>query len=216
MSSAVTNVLLDANILYSRTLRDWIALLQIEAPGLFNVTWTEDIMAETLYNLRKKHPLWSEEQVGGIRRRLEQAFTGGQITGYQIDATLNYPDIGDAHVHAAAVHGAVDIVVTANGKDFHYDTELPYEIYHPDDFLVLVDDGASVAVRSVTQKQLLYFHGKSSSDDGVDLPQRLKDADAPNFAARVREHLQHVDMSLLKTSATATSGNRDFIDARGA
>jgi hypothetical protein len=43
MSSAVTIVLLDANILYSRTLRDWIALLQVKAPGLFNVTWTEDI-----------------------------------------------------------------------------------------------------------------------------------------------------------------------------
>jgi hypothetical protein len=197
MSSAVTIVLLDANILYSRTLRDWIALLQIEAPGLFNVAWTEDIMVETLYHLRKKHPMWSEPQIGGIRRNLEKAFTGGQITGYQIDAALKYPDIGDAHIHAAAVHGAVDIVVTLNGKDLPYSDDLNYEIYRPDDFLILVDDTAPKAVRAVTEKQLRHYHRKSSAADGVDLPLRLKNAKAPMFAARVREHLQHVDMSIL-------------------
>lgn len=197
MSSAVTIVLLDANILYSRTLRDWIALLQAKAPGLFNVTWTEDIMVETLYHLRKDHPLWSEQQVGGIRRNLEKAFTGGQITGYQVDAALQYPDIGDAHVHAAAVHGAVDIVVTQNGKDLPYGDDLNYEIYQPDDFLILVDDAAPQAVRAVTEEQLCYYHGKSSAADGVDLPLRLKNAGAPMFASRVREHLQNVDMSIL-------------------
>lgn len=197
MSSAVTIVLLDANILYSRTLRDWIALLQIEAPGVFSVAWTEDIMVETLYHLRKKHPLWSEKQVGGMRRNLEKAFTGGQITGYQVDPAIKYPDVGDAHVHAAAVHGAVDIVVTANGKDFPATDDLNYEIYPPDDFLVLVDDAAPKAVRAVTEQQLRHYHQRSSGNEGVDLPLRLKNAKAPMFAARVREHLQHVDTSIL-------------------
>ncbi len=72
MSSAVTIVLLDANILYSRTLRDWIALLQNHSEGLFSVAWTEDIMVETLYHLRKDHPLWSDAQIGGLRRKLEK------------------------------------------------------------------------------------------------------------------------------------------------
>lgn len=206
MSSAVTIVLVDANILYSRTLRDWIALLQVEVPSLFNVTWTEDIMAETLYHLRKKHPMWSEQQVGGIRRNLEKAFAGGQIVGYQIDRTLEYPDIGDAHIHAAAIHGAVDIVVTANGKDLPYSEDLPYEIYHPDDFLLLVDDAAPQAVRAVTEKQLRHFHGQPSGSDGVDLPARLVSADAPKFAGRVRQHLQHVDISILKEAAVSAGG----------
>lgn len=197
MSSAVTIVLLDANILYSRTLRDWIALLQIEAPSVFSVAWTEDIMVETLYHLRKKHPLWSEKQVGGMRRNLEKAFTGGQITGYQVDPAIKYPDVGDAHVHAAAVHGAVDIVVTANGKDFPATDDLNYEIYPPDDFLILVDDAAPKAVRAVTEQQLRHYHQRSSGNEGVDLPLRLKNAKAPMFAARVREHLQHVDTSIL-------------------
>lgn len=197
MSSAVTIVLLDANILLSRTLRDWIALLQIQAPGLFTVAWTEDIMVETLYHLRKNHPLWSEAQVGGIRRNLEKTFTGGQITDYQIDQTVDYPDVGDAHVHAAAIHGSVDIVVTMNGKDFPYGDGLAYEIYEPDDFLILVDDAVPEAVQAVTENQLRYYHEKSSAGDGVDLPFWLKKAGAPKFAVRVRGHLQHVDMSVL-------------------
>lgn len=197
MSSAVTIVLLDANILYSKTLRDWIALLQIEAPSVFSVAWTEDIMVETLYHLRKKHQMWSEQQLGGMRRNLEKAFTGGQITGYQIDPAIKYPDVGDAHVHAAAVHGAVDIVVTANGKDLPSTDDLNYEIYQPDDFLILVDDAAPKAVRAVTEQQLRHYHRKSSGTEGVDLPLRLKNAKAPMFAARVREHLQHVDTSIL-------------------
>lgn len=205
MSSAVTVVLVDANILYSRTLRDWIGLLQCEAPDLFTVVWTEDIMVETLYHLRKKHPLWSEEQIGGLRRRFEKAFTGGQITGYQIDETRQYPDIGDAHIHAAAVHGAVDIIVTKNGKDFPYSDDLTYEIYEPDDFLLLVDDAAPQAVQAVTESQLCYFHQKCSSDEGVDLPLRLKKGGAPQFAARVRGHLQHVDMKILTTQKPVES-----------
>ncbi|ADX75274.1 hypothetical protein Asphe3_42090 (plasmid) [Pseudarthrobacter phenanthrenivorans Sphe3] len=215
MSSAVTIVLLDANILYARTLRDWIGLLQGEVPALFTVVWTEDVMVETLYHLRKKYPLWSEEQIGGLRRKLEKAFTGGQITGYQIDASLEYPDIGDAHLHAAAVHGAVDIVVTRNGKDLPYGDDLPYEIYEPDDFLILVDDAAPQAVRAVTESQLCYFHKKSSPDEGIDLPLRLNKAGAPKFAARVRDHLQHVDMSILTRKEDAETPDGDVVSVRG-
>ncbi|BDZ61537.1 hypothetical protein GCM10025873_13280 [Demequina sediminis] len=51
-----TRVLLDANVLMSRTLRDAIFLIQIESPGMFATCWTEDILAETLYHLRRRNP----------------------------------------------------------------------------------------------------------------------------------------------------------------
>ncbi|MCU6482686.1 PIN domain-containing protein [Arthrobacter sp. A2-55] len=193
---------MDANILYSRTLRDWIALLQIQSEGLFSVAWTEDIMVETLYHLRKDHPLWADAQIAGMRQNLEKTFKGGQISGFEIDPTIQYPDIFDAHIHAAATHGSVDIVVTMNGKDFPDSDELPYEIYHPDDFLLLVDDANPEGVFKVCEQQLCYFHGKSSGTDGVDLPLSLKNAGAPLFASRVRSHLQRVDMGILKTAST--------------
>ena len=52
-------VFVDANVLYSRTLRDWLGLLYTlpEYP-LFQVYWSEDVLAETLYNLRRSHPEW--------------------------------------------------------------------------------------------------------------------------------------------------------------
>lgn len=89
-----------------------------------------------------------------------------------------------------------------NGKDFPYSDDLPYEIYTPDDFLILVDDAAPQAVQAVTEEQLRYFHKKSSADDGLGLPLHLKKASATLFAERVREHLQNVDMSILKTQTT--------------
>ncbi len=89
-----------------------------------------------------------------------------------------------------------------NGKDFPDHDELPYEVYHPDDFLLLVDDANAEGVFKVSEQQLCYFHGKSSSTEGVDLPLRLKNAGAPLFAARVRSHLQRVDMSILKSVPT--------------
>lgn len=44
-----TRVLVDANVLYSRTLRDWLALLYLESDSFFSVYWTEDILAEAMY-----------------------------------------------------------------------------------------------------------------------------------------------------------------------
>ncbi|MET8779645.1 PIN domain-containing protein [Nocardia sp. NPDC004654] len=124
----VTRVLVDANILYSRTLRDWLCLLYLRGgAGMFQVFWTEDIMAEALYHRRKKNPFLSEEQIGGIRRKTVAALgEDSLITGYRIDATLAYPDAYDAHVHCAAIHGEIDIVLTANGSDLEDMGDLPY------------------------------------------------------------------------------------------
>ncbi|MGW4088462.1 PIN domain-containing protein [Nocardia sp. NPDC004750] len=192
-----TNVLVDANVLYSRTLRDWLALLYLQ-PGneMFEVMWTDDIMAEFHYHLRKKNPLLDDAQVGGIRRRLEHTFKTGRITGYTIDKSVTYPDVGDAHVHCAAVHAAIDILLTNNDKHFTQMDELPYEIYTADEFFELVDDSAPRIVRAVTAKQLVYYV-RNSDTSSAGLPERLKAAGAPAFAERVRKHLLTLDVNAL-------------------
>lgn len=50
-------IFVDSNVWYSRTLRDWLGMLYVtpEAPP-FHVRWTEDVLAELLYHLRKQHP----------------------------------------------------------------------------------------------------------------------------------------------------------------
>ena len=187
-------MLADANILFSRTLRDWLGMLYLHSEGgMFQVHWTEDIMAETIYHLRKKHPHWSDNQVGGIRRRLVGTFgADNAITGYTIDPDITYPDLFDAHVHCAAVHGGVDIVLAEDTKGFSFDDdiELDYEIYSADEFFLLIDDSAPELVRRVTEEQLKYW----LSMDGKPLPEALRAANAPDFAERVRQHLQLVDV----------------------
>ena len=51
----ISVVLADANILFSRTLRDWLLLVHLDG-GPIRVHYTEDILAETVCRLRREHP----------------------------------------------------------------------------------------------------------------------------------------------------------------
>ncbi|GAA5068195.1 PIN domain-containing protein [Nocardia callitridis] len=203
VSGRGTGVLVDANVLFSRTLRDWLALIYLD-PGntMFEVLWTDDIMVEFHYHLRKRNPLLDDAQVGGIRRRLEQVFATGRVVGYTIDRSKRYPDVADAHVHCAAVHAEADILLTENVKHFRNLDDLPYEIYTADEFFELVDDSAPRVVRAVTAEHLIY-HVRRSHDRSTSLPDRLKAAGAPAFAERVRKHLLTLDVGALLGRGTS-------------
>ncbi|MQY23935.1 hypothetical protein NRB20_70680 [Nocardia sp. RB20] len=167
---------------------------------MFQVYLTEDILTETLYWLRKNNPLLNEEQVGGIRRRLIRIFGDDSvITGYTIDESLSYRDVFDAHVHCAAVHGTIDMVLTANSADFDFADadELSYEVYSPDEFFQLIDDSNPRLVRQVTEEQMAYWVRRS----GKALPGALRDSGTPGFAERVRVHLQSIDVREVLGSA---------------
>lgn len=187
-------VLIDANVLFSRTLRDWVALLHSSPAGdVFEGRWTEDIMAETIRSLRRKYPILSGGQLAQVRDGIEAAFEGGRVTQYEIDPDFPGSDEFDAHLHSAAIACRATIVLTRNGCDLLPPSldpdELPYEIYAPDEFFMLVDQSAPEVVREVTARQLMYFMRKHEE---VDLPDRLRKAQAPRFAARVAEHLQTI------------------------
>lgn len=182
-------VLADANVLYSRTLRDWLALLELNSKGrMYAVYWTEDILAETLYHLRRDHPEWDGARVTAIRERVEKTFSGGQVTDFTVDGSFPGRDRNDQHVHAAAVACPADVVLT-NDKDFNDLTadpdQLPYEVLAPDPFFLLVDDSAPRVVREVTRKQTVYWSGKNGR---APLPHFLEQVDCPEFAERVRKH----------------------------
>lgn len=89
-----TNVLVDANVLFSRTLRDWLALLYLRSgQTMFEVMWTDDIMVEFQYHLRKKNPFLDDAQCGGVRRNLEDTFASGRVRNFTINPDGHYPDI---------------------------------------------------------------------------------------------------------------------------
>lgn len=98
-------VFVDTNVFFSRTLRDWLGLLYTipESPP-FQVYWSEDVLAETIYRLRRKHPDWSGGQLTMIHDRIARTFEVGRVDQYSIDPawTGNDPYDYDAHGHAAA------------------------------------------------------------------------------------------------------------------
>lgn len=78
------------------------------------------------------------------------------ITGYQsLVPKLDLPDLNDRHVLAAAIVGGVDIIVTANLRDFPAEKLKPFgiEARHPDDFIVNLFDLSESAVVGAVRKQ---------------------------------------------------------------
>lgn len=183
-------VFVDANVWFSRTLRDWIGLLYTtpnDAP--FDVRWTEDVLAEVLYHLRRTHPDWEGGRITGIRDSLAGTFETGRVDNFGTSAGYRGHDPLDAHVHAAAVACHADYLLTVNTADFAWEgNEAPYEVLTPDEFFLLVDDAAPDMVDTVISTMCTYWLNRKRE---ANLPTHLKTAGCPTFAERVREHLQH-------------------------
>ncbi|GMA19864.1 PIN domain-containing protein [Arsenicicoccus piscis] len=183
----VVRVFVDANVLYSRTLRDWLFLMALEtSPPPYGVYWSEDVLAEVVHNLRKSYPDWDAAQTGRIRQLLMRSFEGGLVDDFVVDGSFTGSDAADAHVHAAATRCHASFLLTSNVRDFDPDSEgLPYEVITPDDFFVLVDDTVPTLVRAVTVSQMDYWAKRRPE---ARLPHYLRKAGCENFAERVRRH----------------------------
>lgn len=186
-------VIVDANVWYSRTLRDWVLMLELEqAP--YKTYWTEDILAEAMFHLRRAHPEWDGKKIATIRDKISQTAEGGRVDDYVIDGSSPWKDRDDQHVHAAALACSAGYLLTADAGFTDPDVDpdqLPYEVYRPDEFFELVDDSAPEAVRTVIARQVAYAvrrHGEA------DLCASLRSAGCPRFAERVRRHLQTMDL----------------------
>ena len=140
------SVLPDANIWCSATLHSWFGLIATETIGSWTFHWTEDILAEAVYHRRKRFPRASSQQIEALRDRLMASMGENRISRFPIDESVTYPDEYDAHVHSAAIHEGIAIIVTNDRTGFtglYPDPdECPYEVHTADEFLTLVADSA--------------------------------------------------------------------------
>lgn len=189
------SVLPDANIWCSATLHSWFGLISAETIGSWTFHWTEDILAEAIYHRRKRFPLAPARQIDAIRDRLMHTMGQNRISGFPIDDSVTYPDEYDAHVHSAAVHEGIAIIVSDDRTGFtglYPDPDdCPYEVHTADEFLTLVADSAPQVVDAVITIQLTYWTSKGHS---FSLPEKLRRAQAPNFAEYVRARLQSIPL----------------------
>ncbi|QWW19510.1 PIN domain-containing protein [Schaalia sp. 19OD2882] len=186
-------VLVDANIWFSRTLRDWVCLLATDPrSSLFTVLWTDDILAEVLSNLRKKNPNWNGGQISDISEKIKESFPNGQVRDFR--PTDNPADLFDGHVIGAAIAGDADILLTNDGKGFSEEHDFRFEVMNVDDFLMLVAHSSRNLIVRTALRTAIHFHKR-----GVPYleAERLKSAGAPKFARFVAE-LRVCEMSLEK------------------
>lgn len=186
-----TLALPDANVLFPRTTRDWLLLLKVVSEGtMFQVAYTEDILAETIYRLRRKHRALSGSQITIIRDRIVDTMDT-RIEDYPSGQDAEeIKDPFDRHLHAAAVAGSADCIITLDTGFTQLSPDardqLGYEIYTPDEFFILVDDSSSSTVRSALRLQIEYWNRRPAATK--DPSQALREAGCPDFAARVRQH----------------------------
>ena len=193
MSTPQANsILVDANVLASQTLHSWIGLIATETRGLWHFYYTEDILAEALHARRRRYPLSSSQQIEDIRSRTIKSGIK-PIKNFNIDQGVTYRDKNDAHVHSAAVHARVGILLTNNTKDFvglyKNPDDCPYELYTTDEFLILAKESITAEIDSVIRRQFTYWKGRG---ENFSLPQKLEKAHCDEFAEYVRIRLQQI------------------------
>ncbi len=184
-----TRVLVDANVLHSRTLRDWLFLLRnATGGGMFTVTATEDILTEVVASYRRRYPAATGAQTRNLRVNLEQQLDD-LFSAYEPAEHASNGDPRDAHVRAAATASGVSMLLSddKNVVADRDDPSLGYEVITSDEFFVLVDDSAAKHVRQVARDQYAYWANRV---EFVDLPGHLRDAGCDVFAARVDEHVK--------------------------
>ncbi|VAW85601.1 hypothetical protein MNBD_GAMMA18-1227 [hydrothermal vent metagenome] len=129
-------VLLDANVLYPATMRDF--LITLATIGLYSAKWTEQIHDEWTRNLIKNRPELDPEALARTQKLMNRAVPDSLVTGHEpLIQGLALPDSDDRHVLAAAIRCGAQVIVTQNLKDFPTNALDQYgiEAIHPDEFL---------------------------------------------------------------------------------
>ncbi|MDK8450933.1 PIN domain-containing protein [Corynebacterium mastitidis] len=184
-------VLPDANIWASATLHSWFGVMATESWGLWSFSWTEDIMAEAVRARRRRFPRSHSRQIEDVRDRLLPVLGKNKITNYpHDDSVLWYPDIGDAHVHSAAVAAGIDEIVSDNARDFRGIcsglVSRSYRVYTADEWLMRAGHHAPGVVDRVIHAQWRYWMRRGRASE---LCERLLRAGCPRFSCYVESRL---------------------------
>ena len=142
--------ILDANVLYSASLRHlliWLAVTEA-----FDARWTEAIQDEWTRSLLCDQLDLDAKRIARTRQLMDAHIPDALVTGYEpLIAGLTLPDPNDRHVLAAAIHSGATIIVTKNLTDFPAAALAPHGIaaIHRDAFVrALFDTNPDAVVES--------------------------------------------------------------------
>lgn len=138
-------VVLDACVLYSAHLRDF--LLYLAQQKLYKPRWSDRINDEWVRNVLKNRPDLTAKNFDRLRFIMNDTFPRANVQGFEpLSKGLHLPDSDDIHVLAVAIKSNADIIVTFNLKDFPSRELAKHGIkaIHPDDFLMSLIEEAPV------------------------------------------------------------------------
>lgn len=132
-------VVADANVLYSRVLRDY--LLYAADQEIIAISWSPEILAEVAENLEKNLTAFDHAAGQRLAGAMNRAFPLAEVEPgeehYSALAEVALPDEDDRHVLAAALAAEADVLCTSNTKDFPSDVvaALGIDVLTPDELL---------------------------------------------------------------------------------
>ena len=174
-------VFVDANILYSRTIRDWLFALSTSKMQMFDLFSSEDVFAEVVYHYRRRNP----------KRELFNVVDHYDCERAQADYMGADPN--DLHLHAAAVDNDCSVLLTNDRKLYASLDEsqldgLPYSVCTADDFFCDLAESSAVLLDQAVTCELQYW-SKKCPDGVTDFADRLTRAECPRFAYLVKRAL---------------------------
>jgi predicted nucleic acid-binding protein len=173
----VSVVIADANILFSRTLRDYV--LYGDDVGGFEVRWSPAILAEMSRNLCAKRGL-SLEQTDRLEQLmnafLDDALVEVRVADEELVESVDM-DPKDRHVLAAALSAGADIVLTDNVKHFprEWMAQRRIVLLTSAEFFVRVLDEAPDAMRAAHERTVAST--PKSEDEVLEVLERIVGSD---------------------------------------
>lgn len=169
-------VVLDACVLYSAPLRDF--LLYLARGKLYEPKWTTRIHDEWIRNLSRNRPDLKKESFRKTRELMDTIFPDALVVGFEEEETnLELPDFIDIHVLAAAIKAKAKYIVTYNVKDFpaRYLQNYKIEAVHPDVFIVmLIHENPVKAITAFQQQVENLINPSISQEELLEMFRRIK------------------------------------------
>lgn len=176
-------VLADANVLYSRLLRDY--LLYAADQEIIAIAWSAEILAEVTGHLVENIPAFDTAAGERLVRAMNQAFPYADVEptndNYAGLADVELPDEDDRHVLAAAITAEATVLCTSNVSDFPQSVvdRLGVDVLSPDELLsqlVVEYEAEMLAAHHIAVASL-----NAASDQST--VRALRGAQAPRTAA---------------------------------
>lgn len=170
-------VFVDANVIYSRTLRDWLFMLRAQTSGdIFTLASSWDVLAEAASRLRDSYPAASGQLVSQLVEKSSD-YMDELVTDYPGGPVAWLKDEGDWHVHhAATVCRARYLLAEDRGFSSEHSS---YEAITCDEFFLLMYQLDTSAVHEVAQLQNTYWSKRAEPQN---LSQALRRANCQQFA----------------------------------